>query len=69
MSEGYGLTHMAYVSYVLKSKCEGEELEFTLDASEESAAVHPAFVIKYWGQTGAEVEVDDRDLECGVWPS
>jgi len=62
MNDGYDPTQMAYV---LKAKREGDELELTIDASEESPAVHPAFVIKNWGPMGAEVEVNGEDLECG----
>ncbi len=63
-SEGYDPTQMAYV---LASRNPGRdsELGFKLAASKKSPVINPAFVIKGWGESDAELKVNGKKLKCG----
>jgi hypothetical protein len=63
-SEGYDPTQMAYV---LASRNPGRdsELRFKLAANKKSPVVNPAFVIKGWGESDAELEVDGKKIKRG----
>ena len=41
------------------------QVKFTIDASESSPVVNPAFVIKGWGQLPPEVHIDGASLAEG----
>ena len=53
------------MAYVLTSRNPGEasELKFKLEAGKESPAINPAFVIKGWGNSDAELKLNGRNLK------
>jgi hypothetical protein len=60
----------AQKAYVLKSDGKEEEIEFELDVDDEFAGIgqvlrNPAIVIKDWGTSGVEVEVDGKSVKVG----
>ena len=62
--EGYSRDQRAFI---LSKKTSGNAdiLEFEVAASEESPMVNPAFVVKGWGESDAELKIDDREIERG----
>jgi hypothetical protein len=61
----------AYLLTGVSAAGKGTQLKFTIDASESSPIVNPAFVIKGWGQLPPEVRVDgaslgEGDVEAGL---
>jgi hypothetical protein len=61
-SEGYDPTEMAY-----QLTCEGAgKLEMSLNASEDSPLVNPAFVIKNWGEAGAKLKLEREEIQRGM---
>lgn len=53
-------------AYIISKGSEGGvELEFLLDASDSSAIVNPAFVVKKWSPAGATVLVNGRRVKLG----
>jgi hypothetical protein len=63
-SEGYDQTERAYV---LTSQEPGKPgaLEFTLQASEDSPLVNPAFIIKDWGDANVVLKVAGQEAPRG----
>jgi len=61
-SEGYDPTQLAYV-FVSKDPGKASKLTVELAASEESPVVNPAFVIKNWGDSDAELRIDGRKIK------
>ena len=61
-SEGYSRDQRAFI---VSGGGETEALEFEIDASEESPAVNPAFVIENWGDSDARLEIDGTEIERG----
>jgi hypothetical protein len=60
-SEGYDATEMAY-----HLNCKGAgKVKMTLNASEDSPLVNPAFVIKNWGESDIKLKLNGKELECG----
>jgi hypothetical protein len=64
-SKGYDQTQMAYM---IESTEPGasSSLDITLEASQGSPVVNPAFVIKNWGDAGAELRMNGATLERGT---
>jgi len=61
-SEGYSKAQRAFII----SRASGSgTLEFEIDASEESPVVNPAFVVENWGESGARLEIDGREIDRG----
>jgi len=63
-SKGYDPTQRAYVLHC-NSVGKPSKLELTLAASEDSPVVNPAFVIKYWGRSGASLKVNGKKMARG----
>jgi hypothetical protein len=69
--EGSGFSSKGYDryqrAYVLTCKDEGNPstLKLKLAASEGSPLVNPAFVVKGWGEAGAELRINGRQLKRG----
>jgi len=61
ISKGYDFTQRAYLIESRKSENQ-TPLEFNLAANEESPLVNCAFVIKNWGETGAQISVNGKVL-------
>jgi hypothetical protein len=64
-SEGYDPSQMAYI-LASNNLQETQKLSFKLTASEDSPVINPAFVIKGWGDSDAELEVDGKAAKCGL---
>ena len=62
-SEGYSRDQRAYV--LRKESRASAPLEFMLDASGDSPVVNPAFVIRNWGRSKANLTIDGRPIEEG----
>ena len=53
-------------AYILRRQSRtAASLEFMLDASEDSPVVNPAFVIKNWGNSGATLKINGKEIERG----
>jgi len=65
VNNGYDATQRAYV-LTCKDTEKPSALEFALNASEDSPAVNPAFVIKGWGRVGVCVKVNGQTKDRGV---
>jgi hypothetical protein len=63
VSEGYSRDQRAFI--LSKTSTGAETLEFEIAASEDSPVVNPAFVIKNWGDSDAELRIDGRKIEGG----
>jgi Concanavalin A-like lectin/glucanases superfamily len=63
-SDGYDPTQRAYVLTRTKSR-NPATLQLTLDGSEQSPVLDPAFVIKDWGDGGAQLKIDGRSTALG----
>jgi hypothetical protein len=63
-SEGYGKEQRAYVLFC-EEKGRPTTLEFEVAASAKSPLVNPAFVVKNWGQAGAEIKVNGEQVKRG----
>lgn len=61
-SEGYSRDQRAFI---ISGEGETEALEFEIDASQESPIVNPAFVIKGWSEGGAQLKIDNTEIERG----
>jgi hypothetical protein len=71
ITAAYDPRQRAYVLTGVSAAGKGTQLKFTIDASESSPIVNPAFVIKGWGQLPPEVRVDgaslgEGDVEAGL---
>jgi len=62
ISEGYNFRERAYV---LNCKKGGSNFKCKLMASQESPLVNPAFVLKNWGNSGAQLKIDARKIKRG----
>lgn len=62
VSGGYNQDQRAYFINRVKS---GSELDIELAGSAESPIVHPAFVIKGWGERDAQLKLDGVDVRRG----
>jgi hypothetical protein len=60
-SAGYDPRQMAYVLNCKKSA----DLVLTLEASEESPVINPAFVVKNWTGKSAKLELNNKPIERG----
>jgi len=60
VSEGYDFTQRAYIINAENSG--STPLKFTLNAGEDSPVVNCAFVIKNWGDFGARISVNGKDV-------
>ncbi|MHC4362873.1 MAG: LamG-like jellyroll fold domain-containing protein, partial [Planctomycetota bacterium] len=63
-SEGYDEYQRAYVLFC-EEEARPSTLEFELAASEESPVVNPSFVIKGWGETGATLKLNGKQIKRG----
>ena len=61
VKESFSRDEHAYI--IRRENGENGALEFTLDASEDSPAVNPAFVIKGWGYGGAKMRINGETLK------
>ena len=64
-SKGYSMTERAYVFAATGSANTGE-LKFQLNATPEAPLLNPAFVIKGWGEAGAQIAVDGKSIPRGA---
>jgi len=62
ISEGYNFRERAYIINCKKAE---RNFECKLIASAESPLVNPAFVIKNWGGSDAELKIDGRKIKRG----
>ncbi|MHC4149594.1 MAG: LamG domain-containing protein, partial [Planctomycetota bacterium] len=62
ISEGYNFKERAYV---VDCKKGGSNFKCKLMASQESPLVNPAFVLKNWGDGGAQLKIDGRKIKRG----
>ena len=64
IDRGYDPTERAYI---LGCKADGNpsRLEFELSASEDSPLINPAFVIMSWGEAGAKLKINGKQIEHG----
>ncbi len=62
-SPGYSKDQRAFL--FTKEKEDAETLIFKVESSEESPLVHPAFVIKNWGEKKAELQINGKTIEPG----
>jgi len=63
-SSGYDPAQRAYVLTATGGQ-EDSTLSFELAGSEGSPVVNPAFVVKGWGETGATLEIDGKQIKQG----
>jgi len=63
-SEGYDAFQRAYV-LACKTSGKPSAMQFTLQASEKSPVVNPAFVIRDWGSAAAELKIDGNKVDRG----
>ena len=63
-SEGYLMAERAYVLKAMGANSNG--LKFQLNASQASPLHNPAFVIKGWGEAGAQITVDGKRILRGT---
>jgi hypothetical protein len=61
-NQGYDYTQRAYV---LVSEASSKTLEMTLQASEKSPLVNPAFVMKNWNANNFSLEIDGNPVAEG----
>jgi hypothetical protein len=61
--EGYSRSERAYI--VSNTSGQADTLTFELNANESSPVVNPAFVVKNWGDGGAELKIDGRRIKRG----
>ncbi len=61
-SEGYSRDQRAFI---ISGGGKTEALEFEIDASEESPAVNPAFVVQNWGDSDARLKINGTEIERG----
>ncbi|MHC4676509.1 MAG: LamG domain-containing protein, partial [Planctomycetota bacterium] len=62
-SEGYSRDQRAFL--LTTQAHQKMDLDFELAASEKSPVVNPAFVIKNWGEDGAALKVNGKDVKRG----
>ncbi|MHC4389588.1 MAG: hypothetical protein ACYSX1_13415 [Planctomycetota bacterium] len=62
-SEGYSRDERAFI--LSKTGGGAGMLEFEIAASEESPVVNPAFVVKNWGRTDAELKINGKRVNRG----
>ncbi len=62
-SEGYNRSERAYI--LSNTSGQAATLTFELSAGESSPVFNPAFVIKNWGDSSAELEIDGRRIKRG----
>jgi len=62
-SSGYSKDQRTFL--FTKEKEDAESLIFKVESSEESPLVHPAFVIKNWGEKKAELQINGKTIEPG----
>jgi len=60
-----GAYNPAELAFVVDCKNEGTELSFSIEASEESPIVDPAFVVNNWGELDATVQIDGTEMKEG----
>ncbi len=65
IAASYDPGQRAYLLTGAPVAAKGTQINFTIDASESSPAVNPAFVIKGWGQLPPVVRVDGAQLAEG----
>lgn len=63
-SGGYDKYQRAYV-LTCNDASKASNLEFELAASERSPVINPAFVIKNWGEAGAELKINGKEIKQG----
>jgi hypothetical protein len=63
-SEGYDRSQRAYV-LTCENKDNPSTLKFEFAADENSPVVNPAFVIKGWGDAGAELKINGKKVKRG----
>ena len=61
--KGYDPPQMAYV--IERIDPGSSSLEFTLEASEDSPLVNPAFVIRNWGDSRPELTINGKEVDQG----
>ncbi len=64
-SEGYDPTQMAYLLEMSEPES-SSPVSFTMDATEESPLINPAFVIKNWGSREVELSINGKVVERGA---
>ncbi len=63
-SQGYDMSERAY-KLTRQDTAGGSSLEFELPATDQSPAFNPTFIIKNWGDSDAELEIDGERVERG----
>ncbi|MHC4457552.1 MAG: hypothetical protein ACYS0I_10765, partial [Planctomycetota bacterium] len=64
VNEGYSIAERCYM-IKRKETYEKIPLNFEINASEDSPALNPAFVIKNWGDADAELRIDNEEIKRG----
>jgi len=64
-SEGYDPTQMAYL-LERSDPGSGSPVSFTMDATEESPLINPAFLIRNWGSREVELSINGKVVERGA---
>jgi hypothetical protein len=62
-SEGYSRDERAFI--MSRTGKDDGELEFEIQASNDSPIVNPAFVIRNWGESGATLSIDGEQINRG----